>query len=393
MGGFFSSIAGLPAHVLAALGLGSSTPAPASGTTPGLQQYQQAYQQAKASGNLPAPSTSGSSSGLPPGLMPQQGGLSGFLSNPLTQGALGAYLGTISQPRGAGLSRALAAGGLEGLGAYNQARNTQLLPYLMAANLMKSQAQTGLAQATTGLRTAQATRLQPNPQLAQHFQVLAQDPGTSPAAKQIYSMLAEGVANGTIDGTKAAQVAANEDINGAKALLIKAQTGEAQAGIGQKQAETALAQGKAGEIPAEEARLAAQTKEANTGAARNAAQAAAVPADTATKSASAAANVSKAETEQQKQYDAEENAAWNARESGKGVVARGEDFVSGGESRADFNKAYEAAHPRPAGAPSGATDEIVGPDGAVWGHMVGGKPVWLPGKTPPSTGAAPAAGG
>lgn len=59
------------------------------------------------------------------GATPQSGGFmqgaTNFLSNPLTQGALGAYFGAIGAPRRSGLGGMLSQGGLTGLNAFNQA--------------------------------------------------------------------------------------------------------------------------------------------------------------------------------------------------------------------------------------------------------------------------------
>jgi len=65
-----------------------------------------------------------------------------LLSNPLLQGVLGTYLGFVGTPRYEGVGRALAQGGLGGLGAFNQAQQMQ-------AQLPQEQARTQLLQGQT----------------------------------------------------------------------------------------------------------------------------------------------------------------------------------------------------------------------------------------------------
>lgn len=86
--------------------------------------------------------------------MPQQpSGLTGVISNPLVQGALGAYLSGISQPRYKGWGNAIGQGGLGGLNAFNQAE-------LQQTQLPMQQAQTEQAQLQT---QALKRQLQPLP--------------------------------------------------------------------------------------------------------------------------------------------------------------------------------------------------------------------------------------
>jgi hypothetical protein len=269
--------------ILAMLGLGGQQPAPA-------QQPQ----------GQPPPG--GQPSAMPSAAQPS--GVESFLNNPLLQGAASAYLGTIASPRREHLSARLAQGGLEGLGAYNQAETNQLrMPLLRAqieqelAKLPLLQAQTQSSQARAKLEGAQAAQYAPNPEMADHFRVLANDPQASPTQRQIYGMLADGVGAGSIKVEDAAKAAANEDVAGARTLLAQAQTQKAEADISltpykqqalqaetsergadisltpykqqalqaetsERGAQGALAGAKIGEVPAEEANLAARTSEA-----------------------------------------------------------------------------------------------------------------------------------
>jgi hypothetical protein len=76
-----------------------------------------------------------------PGLLDKIGNAFG---NPLLQAAITAYLGGISTPRAEGVGRAIGQGGLEGLQAFNQARELQqTIPQQQArTQLLQSQAQT-----------------------------------------------------------------------------------------------------------------------------------------------------------------------------------------------------------------------------------------------------------
>jgi hypothetical protein len=69
----------------------------------------------------------------------QPGGITGFLSNPLFQGALGAYLGAVGSPRDKGLGGAIMSGGLTGLNAFNQAQQQRLEMPLKQAQMQEAQ--------------------------------------------------------------------------------------------------------------------------------------------------------------------------------------------------------------------------------------------------------------
>ena len=83
-------------------------------------------------------------------------GIEGALSNPLLQGALATYLGTIGSPRHGGLGRALASGGLGGLQTFNQAEQ-------LKQKLPLEAAQTAEALGTAGLRAAQTRKTSAKP--------------------------------------------------------------------------------------------------------------------------------------------------------------------------------------------------------------------------------------
>jgi hypothetical protein len=372
-------MAGL-ADILSALGIGGSSATPPA-------QPPQAQTPAAPTGGSPSPTPDMSQYMA----MVQPHGLNAALSNPLLQGALGAYFGTISSPRRGGWGEAIGRGGMEGLQTYGQARQQQLTPLLMASNIAKSQAQTGLANTTAGLRAAQTKRLAPNPIMGQHFQVLANDQSQSPTARQIYGMLADGVADGSIDSTRAAQVASAEDMNGAKALLIQAQTGEAkaktqetqaetglvplkgkalQSEVGKNQAEAGLAGAKAGEVPGEEAKTAAEASLASGRAAQLPAEAARTKAQTAEAQAAAEATPAKVAQgaeklgqTQQAQLQRQAEAAWAARPLA--VKAKDELTVSG-DPHGEFIKNYIAMHSVPTGTPHTSASGkpiVMGPDG------------------------------
>lgn len=84
----------------------------------------------------------------PPATAPSSpGGITGVLDNPLTQGALGAYLGYLATPRlYGGHGRALGIAGLQGLQGYEQARQQELAIPLQQAQLQEAQTQATLGQ-------------------------------------------------------------------------------------------------------------------------------------------------------------------------------------------------------------------------------------------------------
>jgi hypothetical protein len=83
-----------------------------------------------------------------------------FLDNPVLQGALATYLGAIGTPRSEGLGAAISRGGMMGLQAYSQARQSQYTPYLIQAQLQNLQQKTREAGATADWRTQQAQQIQ-----------------------------------------------------------------------------------------------------------------------------------------------------------------------------------------------------------------------------------------
>lgn len=104
---------------------------------------------------MPQAATQQSSSPMMPP-MQQPSGVAGFLSNPLTQGALSSYLNYIGSPKVLGRGNALRNAGLGGLNAFNEAEfQQQQAPYrqaqlqAMQARIPQYQAQSGLAQART----------------------------------------------------------------------------------------------------------------------------------------------------------------------------------------------------------------------------------------------------
>lgn len=180
-------------------------------------------------------------SGLPPMPTPS------FLDNPKLQGALGAYFGAIGSPRRAGLGGMISRGGLGGLSAYSNAQQNQLKPYLTAAQVAQSQAQTGLAQANTGRATAQTQQItsiqQTNATNAANINTLVQQGKLTPTQAQRATAWANSVAN---DASKVHNI--NEGFEAIyKEPLEEQKIGAETAG---KEAETSLVPLKAGEIKA-----------------------------------------------------------------------------------------------------------------------------------------------
>ena len=363
---------GIISSILSALGIGGSTPPPS-----GAGQPPSAAPQTPATPAAPS---------NPMAAFPQQSGLEKFLSNPLLQGAASAYLGTLATPRRFGWGGRAAIGGLQGLQGFNQAEQLrEKLPLEEAqvqaelGKLPLQQAQMESSRAHAKLEGAQAQQYAPNPEMADHFKVLANDPSASPTQRQIYGMLADGVGAGSIKVEDAAKAAANEDMSGARTLLAKAQTnlananaslvplkGQAlQAETSERGAQGALAGAKMGEIPAEEANLGART--------------------TAAEAQANLANVTAAggrpgtTTEQEKntlarnaQIDKEGEAAWAARPA----YEKAAGMVGGGTGHEAFMQQYRATH---GGAPAGLPPPPT--PGAIHGSH-GGKPGWFD----PSTG-------
>lgn len=303
-----------------------------------------------------------------PNLPPiNQGGVSGFLNNPLVQGGLGAYLGAIGSPKREGWGNALAHGGLAGLGTYNQARQLQLQPYLQRASIMQKGAQTYNQIQTGNLHAAQTGQIGPDPVLGGHLETIAgtiQDPTT----KQLVLGLADGVRNGRIPSKDAAQAASTMNVDAMKALvaqsqidlnqahqgLIAGQTAQLplhgevlQSEAGKNAEEAKLAAGHVGLLPAEEGHLAAETAAAEASAKHAGAETAAIPLHTAAATTTAATGAERAATAANTLYQKTEDQAYKDSNSGKGLATRAGELVMGGESRTDFNKAYEASHPRP----------------------------------------------
>lgn len=305
-----------------------------------------------------------------------QSGLEKFLGNPLLQGAAQAYLGMIASPKREGWQGRAAIGGLEGLQGFNAAEQNRLKLPLLAAQIQQNQAKIPLMGAQTqsnlaraNLEGAQAAQYAPNPEMADHFKVLANDPQASPTQRQIYGMLADGVGSGSIKVEDAAKAAANEDMSGARTLLAKAQTQLAQANTslvplkGQAlQAETAergaqgaLAGAKMGEIPAEEANLGARTTAAEAQAnLANVTAAGGRPGTTTEQE--------KVDIDRNAQIDKAGEAAWAARP----LTQRGASAVGEGESHEAFMAKYRALHSVPSGTShvsASGKPMVMGPDG------------------------------
>jgi len=176
----------------------------------------------------PAPATSAAPS--PQGF---GGKVEGFLENPLLQGALGAYLGTIGSPRRGGWGRALANGGITGLNAFNQAEEEKGKQPMEAAKLAESEAGTHKDLAIAALNEARQEQLKGDPQanakLGQALSIIANDPATSPSRKQIISILLPGVQAGKIGADKVATALSSESVDEARATASLAAAGKSQA--------------------------------------------------------------------------------------------------------------------------------------------------------------------
>lgn len=207
------------------------------------------------------------------GLQPDtstMGKITNFIGNPLVSGALGAYLGTIGSPRYEGLGHAIATGGLEGLGAFNQARMYQLqapLQRMKALNEMgtyqKNLSEIPKNQSVTALNQARTVQMGPDPDGANHLLALSKDPSATPQQQQIYGLLAPEVQSGRMKFADAYKAALTGNLDAVRAQLIQAQTQEAGAKTQQTQTMT----------PLMAQREQAQTQEAGTASQRNVAEA------------------------------------------------------------------------------------------------------------------------
>lgn len=188
-------------------------------------------------------------------------GLEHGLSNPLLQGAIASYLGTIGSPRREGWSRALAHGGLAGLGTFNQAEQQKSQLPLQAAQLAAEQQKIPQLQAQTKLDNARTEKLAGDPAAnaasADSLAVMAQSE-PSPAKKAIYTTLAPAVRAGTIGMDKVMTLAMSEDLNGARVEAAKASAKKSEA-------ETGL-------IPTKEKEINAHIGEMGTASGRNVAE-------------------------------------------------------------------------------------------------------------------------
>ena len=120
------------------------TPQPAQAATPQPIQTPAGPSTTSIVGPGGAPAATPTPATTPAATSP--GGLTGFLSNPLVEGALGAGLGYLAQPRGQGLMRRLGVAGLTGLEGFESAEAAQAKLPQQRAELQKAQADAQLAQ-------------------------------------------------------------------------------------------------------------------------------------------------------------------------------------------------------------------------------------------------------
>ena len=130
---------------------------------------------------------------------PPQSGIGALLSSPVAQGALASYFAGISSPKQMGWGGAIGRGGLAGLGAYNQAEQTQAQRPLQQAQLGNLQSQGQLHQAEVGLKNVQTQNLagisEANKKTAQ--QLIAMKPHLNPDQQQRADLLAGTIMNDT----------------------------------------------------------------------------------------------------------------------------------------------------------------------------------------------------
>jgi hypothetical protein len=120
------------------------TPQPAQAATPQPIQTPAGPSTTSIVGPGGAPAATPTPATTPAATSP--GGLTGFLSNPLVEGALGAGLGYLAQPRGQGLKRRLGVAGLTGLEGFESAEAAQAKLPQQQAELQKTQAEAQVAQ-------------------------------------------------------------------------------------------------------------------------------------------------------------------------------------------------------------------------------------------------------
>jgi hypothetical protein len=200
-----------------------------------------------------------------PALAPPSG-VTGFLSNPLTQGALASYLTYIGAPRTEGRTRGLSQAGLQGLSAFDQARQQQLMVPYRQAQIQNLQGKTGLQAAQTGLATAKASQLtgilDANKNTA--AQILALKPTLTPEQQTRADLLAGTIATDSskvydpkevmtalfTDPLTEQKTKAEIAASGAKTDLTKAETGLVPARAAALGAEAGKATAETGAIPA-----------------------------------------------------------------------------------------------------------------------------------------------
>lgn len=140
MSGFLSGIEGL----LKALGVNAPPPQSLASQVKPPAMAAPAPQANPAGASSPPASATGAA----PPPAPQGFGekVTNFLENPLLQGALGAYLGTIGSPRQGGWGRAIASGGITGLNAFNQAEHEKTMKPYEQAQIAEAQARVPVMQ-------------------------------------------------------------------------------------------------------------------------------------------------------------------------------------------------------------------------------------------------------
>src|SRR5271166_883497 len=133
----------------------------------------------------------------PPAQPSQGGGLTGFLSSPLVQSALGGYFSAAGSPRLAGLGGRISAGGLGALGGFNAAEANQAKQQQAQAALQGTQAKNQLYGAQAALAQGKAGQLAGIPQANANLaaEINAAIPTMKPAQAQRARAYANSIAN------------------------------------------------------------------------------------------------------------------------------------------------------------------------------------------------------
>lgn len=168
------------------------------------------------------------------------GGLSGFLGNPLVQGALAGYFSGISSPRTQGLGGAIGHGGLGALSAFDSASAAQAQQPLNQAKLSNLQGQNQLQNAQVGLTNTKAQQISgiqtANQKTAQIIRAM---PNLTTEQQQRANLLAGSIENDTSKLYDPAEVAKTIYADPLTEQKTQAEIDNAKASAGRSTAETA----------------------------------------------------------------------------------------------------------------------------------------------------------